>query len=583
MIEELFTGRLLHGSPGDPKNLRRDAVSPDVAALIARLKSDAPSHRPTADDVVERLAWISDAPRRLRRRLVIAAVLVLAVAGAAKYTWDLARERAAAVAARDEANRRREQAEGLIGFMVGDLRTRLTSVGRLDLLDDVGQKALEYFATVPADSLTGEERYRRSQTLHQLGQVRQARADLPGALKAYEESLALAQAVVAMDPGNAAWQLGLGTSHFYVGDMKRRSGDLDGALVHLRAYQEIAKRLVERDPNNLEWKLELSYGYSNVAAILSGRGQFAAAREQLELTRDLQTEIARVKPDDTTIQTSRANNFNRLGVVLQRLGQLEPAAVSFAREMDIYRELSAKDPLNTQFRRRIPTSSTFLGQARRAIGDPAGALETLLAGLDVANGLVAHDPANADWQRALAFSEMYVGRLLVVNGDPRAGLARFQAARAILDRLATRPNAGAAAALDAIQSGYNVADTLAVLGQRDAATRETEAAIQRLMPVVAKNPRDVVIVRTLANCHSLRARIAQTRGEPERARQHWSRAVELLAPFARDGTDYVVIDPWVRALVLLGRADEAQAGFDRLSSFGYKDREFLKFWNEHAR
>ena len=116
--------------------------------------------------------------------------------------------------------------------MVGDLRTKLAAVGRLEILDDVGKQALAYFASVPADALSDEELYRRSQALHQLGQVRQARADLAGALKAYEDSLAQAQEVVRRNPDNADWQLGLGTSHFYVGELKMRRGELDDALKH---------------------------------------------------------------------------------------------------------------------------------------------------------------------------------------------------------------------------------------------------------------------------------------------------------------------------------------------------------------
>ena len=32
---------------------------------------------------------------------------------------------------------------------LGDLREKLTSVGRLEILDDVGDRALSYFAAVP--------------------------------------------------------------------------------------------------------------------------------------------------------------------------------------------------------------------------------------------------------------------------------------------------------------------------------------------------------------------------------------------------------------------------------------------------
>ena len=46
-----------------------------------------------------------------------------------------------------KAEQNRAQAEDLMGFMLGDLRDKLEPVGRLDVLDDVGRKALEYYAS----------------------------------------------------------------------------------------------------------------------------------------------------------------------------------------------------------------------------------------------------------------------------------------------------------------------------------------------------------------------------------------------------------------------------------------------------
>ena len=269
LLQELFSGRAPYGEEADShamlaKAQRGESLPPSnmpasVLALVERLKSFAAAERPTALDTRERLDWIADAPRRLRRNLAIAALLLVAVAGAVRYTIDLSRERNAALAARDEATRRRGQAESLISFMVGDLRTKLDAVGRLEILDEVGKQALNYFAAVPAETLTDEELFRRSEALHQLGRVRQARADADGALRAYEESLAQAQTVVDRRPDNPTWQLGLGTSHFYVGDLKMRRGEIDEALLHFHAYKAIAERLVKQEPRNFTYRLELSY------------------------------------------------------------------------------------------------------------------------------------------------------------------------------------------------------------------------------------------------------------------------------------------------------------------------------------
>src|SRR5258708_10992971 len=98
--------------------------------------------------------------------------------------------------------------------------------------------------------------------------------------------------VAARNPQNATWQLGLGTSHFYVGDDLRRQGDLDGALQHYQAYREIAERLAAKDPRNMEWKLEASFGHSNVAGVLEAKGDLRGSLAELETTLALKQQVA---------------------------------------------------------------------------------------------------------------------------------------------------------------------------------------------------------------------------------------------------------------------------------------------------
>jgi serine/threonine protein kinase len=108
LLQELFTGRppyprdidfvTLVARAARADTLPPTAATPDLAALITRLKSLAPANRPAAIEVAERLRWIRDKPRRHLRKVAVAALVLTASLGAAKYTTDLARERTAAVA-----------------------------------------------------------------------------------------------------------------------------------------------------------------------------------------------------------------------------------------------------------------------------------------------------------------------------------------------------------------------------------------------------------------------------------------------------------------------------------------------------
>jgi hypothetical protein len=82
-----------------------------------------------------------EAQRRQRKWAAVAATSLLGMAiaiGLAVTAW----------VARNDAQRRQAQAEDILGFMLGDLRKKLDTVGRLDLMRAVDDKALDYFATL---------------------------------------------------------------------------------------------------------------------------------------------------------------------------------------------------------------------------------------------------------------------------------------------------------------------------------------------------------------------------------------------------------------------------------------------------
>src|SRR5205823_6597532 len=208
----------------------------------------APSDRPTAADTLRSIERIVDTPKRIARRAAAAVLLALVIFAGWKYTIDLKRERAAAQKAEAEAKQRRAQADSLIGFMLGDLRTKLEPVGRLDVLDSVAERSLQYMSSLNTDFMTPQEIGRNSKALNQLGDVRMTQGNLAAALIVFNKSLAMAQAAQARAPDDPELALGVGTAHYWVGLALRSKGDVPAALVHMREYRRITEDLAKRYP-----------------------------------------------------------------------------------------------------------------------------------------------------------------------------------------------------------------------------------------------------------------------------------------------------------------------------------------------
>jgi len=111
----------------------------------------------------------------------IAAALVLGIVAS---TWEALRAKRAERTAALERGR----AEDLLTFMLGDLRAQLAKVGRLDVLESVGDRAMAYFASRDARDLSDTELARHSKALAQIGDIRMEQTRYTEAAAAFAEA-----------------------------------------------------------------------------------------------------------------------------------------------------------------------------------------------------------------------------------------------------------------------------------------------------------------------------------------------------------------------------------------------------------
>ena len=590
LLQELFTGRRPYDVDAHADALLARiqlgitpapvGLSRDLTNLIQRLKALAPTQRPTAVDVQERLQEIREKPRK--RLQFIAAGLALAVvaAGGVKYTLDVTRERGAAVAAREEATQRRRQAEDLIGFMLGDLRGKLQKVGRLDVLDDVGQKAMTYFAGVPAGSLSNEEILRQSQAVHQIGQVRMAQGNLAAATAAFSESLKLATNLAARDPANGDWQLGLATSHFYVGEVLRLQADFAGALRHYETYRDIAQALYAREPKNRTWILELSYGRSNVAAALEARGDLEGARRELTESLGLKRQLVVADPNNTEWQESVANGYNRLGIVLGKLGDDRAAMEQFQAAFDLRKALLTREPDNARALREVADAASYVSLAYEGLGQVMEATKHGRARLGILETLAARDPANVDSRRELAVSQYVLARFERTAGRPERAIILAQHAWAILKPLADHNPGMYRRQQDAAQAETELAATYLELGHLSDSIEHATAAVAPLQALARQDPNDAASRRSLAETYLIAARAWLRRGDVARARMLRERAYETLSEIAQRWNESRLQAVFAVTLLELGRRAEAEPIVTTLGVRGYQNKALLDLYRD---
>ncbi len=582
LLQWLFTGQFAYGEQDDIATLislvrhgRTRTVSGidrDLAALIERLKSPSPARRPTALAVRERLTWIRGKSSRRNRRLIVATVLAALVLAGFKYTTDLHSER-------QKAQYNRAQAEDLMGFMLGDLRDKLEPVGRLDVLDDVGAKALEYYASRRQEDLDDAELFKLAKATMQIGEVRMAQGDLESARLAFEEAQVTSQALVVRDPGNPEWIAGLGAVHFWIGSIHFSEGLLDEAESRFTTYLELARRLEKLDPENPDWRMEVAYGHTNLAALAEERGDLDAALESIQASLAIKRDLVARDPEDADLKSSLGNSLAWAGRMYEAAGQHAAALAANTEAEQVLRDLIADDPANTNHQESLSVTLQLIASLHRDLGQDEEALRTYQADLAIISRLVAHDPENADWRGGLAVTQRTIGlHLLQMGRTPEAQGHILDGNDLVQSLLALDPD-NADHLLQEAESHLALARLELALGRPDQAlawldTSDREISSRSSVSLdnrFRRNQGETMLWRGIA---------LEQMGLEDRAAQVWNAAREILEPITGATNDTGILMVWARLMAVTGRMNESQAAVTRLAKLDFARNDYRDFCRE---
>jgi serine/threonine-protein kinase len=533
----------------------------DITALVERLKRMAPADRPTAVETLEVLKRIVAAPKRRAQMVMLIALVIVIAAFAAKYIIDV-------TTARRQAEQRRRQAEDLVSFMVGDLRTTLESVDRLDALDGAASRALAYFASLDPDELSGENLHKNALALAQLGDVRLHEAKLDEAVKLFQESVRFATAAVSRDPKRDEWQLALSNAHFWLGDALRRKGDHVGTLRHFRRYLEISSTLAAAHPGDPKFDAEVSYGHGNVGAAYEAAGDLNDALVEYQTAVDLDRRRLNRTPGNETWKKDLAISLNRLGVVLQARADLAGARRAFGEELALHRQLVAAAPRDARRVGRLASSLAFMGVLQQMMGDSREALASYREELELSTDLAARDPKNLIRRRNLLVAQIRLASLM--SDDPTRALelaTETENDLRALVKVEPRP---------AWQQDLAVAlhrrGVLSLEAGNNARAREAAREAITLLDALDKiNPNNPQTIRPLCDNLLLAARVDELRGSEETARLYRRRVLALTE--AQTMGDVRLAALRARALMCLGQLQEAALQVARLRAAGYRDAD----------
>jgi tetratricopeptide (TPR) repeat protein len=300
-----------------------------------------------------------------------------------------------ALYAKRESEIRRQQAENLIGFMLGDLRKNLEPIGKLELLDSVGDQAMKYFATL-GNRGSPKELLDRAKALKQIGEVRKAQGELEPALRAFKQALLQSEALYKTDPSNNDYLFELGQAEFWVGYVAWERGDLKSAEPYFQNYMQYSRELLKREPDNSDYNMELSYAYSNLGSLARARGNSQVALDNFILSAEINAAELRKTPDNIDLIFNYAEGLSWIGSTKADLGDLKGSEQAFAEISTLLNPIYEKAE-NAKLTHTLAANMGFQTEAKLNLGDTNSAKALNAKSHSILVMLVAKDPQNAAW------------------------------------------------------------------------------------------------------------------------------------------------------------------------------------------
>jgi len=482
-----------------------------------------------------------------------------------------------ATAAKRQAEQQRAEAEGLMGFMLGDFVDKLRPLGKLDLLDSVSLKGLEYLKRPQDENQSDTELTQRAKALQVIGEVRRARGDAKGALDALTSANEILQRQNERLPRDTEVLKNLGVTAYWLGQISIDQSNLKKAHSYWLDYLQYSDRLNALEPNNMEWWIEQSYAHTNLGSLALKTADLNTAVHEFNLSIALKERALAKMPGVTTLSGDLANTYSFLASAKASLGELDAASRLYDKELQMVMHLRDRAPAEVLWIKKQVFALRLRADIRLAWGLDQQALGDYREARALFQNLLAHDPGNRNWQAEIANLEQDELRIVARQRNARNGSPELMAIAASLRALVEFDSKNVEWARWEATTHLRLASIMRDNGKLDEALQENSYALDRLEGLYSGNKNSVLVRLRLLDSLLLKSDIEHAKNHLELAEKACRRAYDLTQADAQTSWDFRILDPWVRVNYCLNNDDIADIAAKRLERIGYNDFAYRRF------
>ncbi|WP_019676647.1 winged helix-turn-helix domain-containing protein [Arsukibacterium perlucidum] len=473
--------------------------------------------------------------------------------------------------AEQQAQQKRLAAENLLGFMVGEFADKLRSIGRMDLLDGISNKALEYFTDYSADdsSLSIEALLQHGQTLEAMGEVAYSRGKTDEATAALRAARVQLEAVLSKQPDNLELLKTLGANAFWLGQIHYDANNWQATQPEFERYYQYSQRMYQLAPDDLDAIMELSYATNSLGSLAMERQQFDIAQQNFEESLRLRLLVQAGQPDNKKLVADIANTRSWLASAALAQGDIT-AAVSVHNDIQ-QAMLDAGNDAELYLLEILVSSYQLSANLLGFLGQNSDALSNVKASTVIINRALAQDPDSSRWR-----NNKYYAFYQSLKFSSDNSVQHIKQSPAQLAELLQQDGSDLSTLTDRLilaRQWLTAAELLLARGDVQLSIRYGQRALAAYQELIRENSSNLRFIVARSNSYLLLAK-ALSKTDWQEAQTYCQNALVDLADIVKKNKEPEFTIPYVKALDCQGTLDKQSGVVMLLKQHGILNLNF---------